>query len=285
MSTNHYKTALLSAHGAVLLFALSGLFAKWISLPAPLIALGRAFFAAMCVALVLIVVKQSFRLSSRKSYLVLATTGIILAVHWVSFFAAIQLSNVTLGMLTVATYPIFCSLLEPFYFNEKLEKSSVFQALLTVVGIYIVLPDFSINNDNFYGVLVGVFAAFCFAIITLLNRKYVRKYSALQVSFYQNSFAALTLLPLLLFVEWQWSTQDFALIILLAVVFTAFAHTLFTKSLTTINAQTASIIVSLEPLYGIVAAIVFLGESINQSIVIGGAFILLANIWTLKKPA
>jgi drug/metabolite transporter (DMT)-like permease len=286
LTLSPHSKALFAIHGAVLLFALSGLFGKWLTIPAVMIALGRAFFAAWTLALVMLLMRQSFRLKKRQDFLPIATTGVVLATHWCCFFLAIQLTNVTLGMLTVATYPIFVSLMEPLYFKEKLQTSALLQALATALGIYVVLPDFSLNQQDFYGVLIGVFAAFCFAVLTLLNRRYVRHYSAIQVSFYQNSFAAITLLPLLFFFPVDLSGSQLPILIILAVVFTAFAHTVFTQSLKTIKAHTASIIVSLEPLYGILAAMVLLSERLTQEIILGGSIILLTNIWAIKtsKP-
>ncbi|MFB0999297.1 MAG: DMT family transporter [Colwellia sp.] len=192
-----YKQSIISLHSAVLLFALSGLFAKWLNMPASHIVFGRAFFAAIAIAIfVLLIKKQSLKVE-RILLLPLAFTGLVLAFHWGSFFYAIQISSVAIGLITFASFPVFVSFLEPLLFNEKFHYQALAQALLTIVGILFILPLGNLTSGDVEGVVWGMISAMSFALLTLLNRKFVAKTSAKKVAFYQNASATICLLPLI----------------------------------------------------------------------------------------
>lgn len=277
------KQPLVALHSAVLLFALSGLFAKWLDLSAIIIVFGRAFFAAITIAVFVFFFKKQSLKCDKRTLIALAITGGILAFHWGSFFQAIKVSNVAIGLITFATFPVFVSFLEPLFFKEKFRYQSLIQALLTVIGIGLILPENSINSHMITGAYWGVLSALSFALLTLMNRKFVSNSSAKQVAFYQNAFAAFFLLPFLVVDPVAISSEQLAILALLGVVFTAFAHSLFNHSLKALSAQTASIAVSLEPIYGIVAAYLLLGESITLMMLIGGGIVIATNVWVLQN--
>lgn len=251
-------------------------------MPASHIVFGRAIFAAVAIALfVLLIKKQSLKV--KKSILLpLAFTGLVLAFHWGSFFYAIQVSSVAIGLITFATFPVFVSFLEPLFFKEKFHYQALLQALLIIVGIGFILPLQQLTTGDIDGVIWGMTSAMSFALLTLLNRKFVAKTTAKTVAFYQNSCATICLLPIILLYPITISSQQLSVIIILGVVFTAIAHTLFNHSLKVVKAQTASIAVSLEPIYGSIAAYILLGEQITLMMVIGGAIVISTNIWATK---
>ena len=193
------KQSLLALHGAVLLFALSGLFAKWLNMSAIYIVVGRSFFAAITIALVIWLSKQQSLKIDKKVFWALFITGAVLAFHWASFFYAIQVSSVAIGLITFATFPVFVSFLEPLFFKEKFHYQALIQALLTIVGIALILPLETIDNAQVTGALWGGLSALSFALLTLLNRKFVTQVSAKKVALYQNLFACVVLLPYVLF--------------------------------------------------------------------------------------
>ncbi|WP_448567786.1 DMT family transporter [Thalassotalea ganghwensis] len=274
--------SLFAIHSAVLLFALSGLFGKWLTLPAIVIVIGRAIFAAITLWLVMVSVKRQDWRVSRSTLLPLIFTGIILAVHWASFFQAIQVSTVAIGLITFATFPVFVSLLEPWFFKESFHYSTLIQGLLTMVGVALVLPLSQLNDSVFEGIFWGTVSALTFAFLTLLNRKFVTNVSATKVAFYQNGFAGLSLLPFLIVNPVEITGEQWLILVLLGVVFTALSHTLFNYSLKGIKAQTASIAVSLEPIYAIVAAYFLLDERLTLLMVVGGALVVAVNVWSVR---
>ena len=130
-----HKRSLFEIHLAVLLFGLAGLFGKWLALSPVIIVLGRVFFASVALALLFLFTKQSLRIYPRKNYLLLFLLGLILSIHWISFFKSIQVSTVAVGLLSYSIFPVFTAFLEPLFFKEKLPE---------MVGCYnACLPDSS----------------------------------------------------------------------------------------------------------------------------------------------
>jgi len=269
-----YKS-LIRIHSAVVLFGLAGLFGKLILLPPVIIVLGRVFFAAVVLLVVLIAGRRySFSLEKGRDYVVLLFTGIILAFHWFAFFYSIQISTVATGLLTFSTFPVFVVFFEPWFFREKVRVKDIIIALVAFSGVALVIPEYSFENKITEGAMWGVLSGMTFAIMSVLNRKYVKKYSGLVIAFYQDFVAAIVLLPFLFFIDPLITGKDLVLLILLGVVFTAVAHTLFISSMKSIKAKTASIIVCLEPVYGILAAIFIVSEIPDLKVILGGIAII-----------
>lgn len=275
--------SLLEIHIAVLLFGLAGLFAKWVAQPAIIIVLGRVVFASIFLAAVLLWRKENIRLRQRRDYLYLALMGVVLAVHWVTFFQAIQVSTVAIGLLTFSTFPVFVTFMEPYFFREKIRRVDIVVALVAFTGVALVIPSFELGNNMTQGAIWGVISGFTFAILSILNRKYVVNYSSRVIAFYQDATAVLILLPFLFILQPSFTAQDILLLVLLGVVFTGIAHTLFIGGLSHVKAQTASIIASLEPVYGIITAVIFLGEIPTLRVIAGGVIILGATFYVSVK--
>lgn len=280
---NAKNRSLLEIHIAVLLFGLAGLFAKWVAQPAIIIVLGRVFFASIFLAVVLLWRKENIRLKQRRDYLYFALMGVVLAIHWVTFFQAIQVSTVAIGLLTFSTFPVFVTFMEPYFFKEKIRRVDVIVALVTFAGVALVIPSFELANNMTQGAIWGVISGFTFAILSILNRNYVANYSSRVIAFYQDATAVLILLPFLFLIQPSFTAQDMMLLVLLGVVFTGIAHTLFIGGLSHVKAQTASIIASLEPVYGIITAVIFLGEIPTLRVIIGGIIILGATFYATKN--
>lgn len=279
---------LLQIHVAVLLFGLAGLFGKYIALPAALITLGRVLFAAVAIGIVMATTGRTFRLQSRRDCLLLPITGVVLAVHWAAFFQSIQVSTVAIGLISFATFPVFVTFLEPLVAHKRVQAIDVVLALLTLLGVAFVVPSTELSNNVTQGVLWGLLTAASFAVLSLLNRHYVRRYSSLVIAFYQDATAAVVLLPFLFIQQQPITLPDLALLAVLGIIFTALSHTLFIQGLTTVKAQTASIIASLEPVYGIVFAALLLAEIPTWRTLQGGAIILgvvLYSTWRQSHRA
>lgn len=271
---------LLQIHIAVFLFGLAGLYGKLISLPPTIIVLGRVLFASIFLIIILFYLKHNIKLKQKRDYLYMVILGLVLAIHWVTFFKSIQVSTVAVGLLSFSTFPIFTTFLEPYFFKEKLRIHEIIIALITFGGIALVIPEFKLENNITQGVLWGITSGFTFSILSILNRKYVKQYSSLVIAFYQDAIATIGLLPFLFLVNPTFQTNDILLLILLGVVFTAIAHTLFIKGLTGVKAQTASIITCLEPLYGIIFAVILLNEIPETRVMLGGLIILGTTLYT-----
>ena len=277
------RQAYIALHSAVLLFALSGLFGKWLTVSAFDIVFGRALFAAIAIAFYIGVVKRQSLYITKLAILPLCISGVLLATHWSSFFYAIQVSTVSLGLFTFATFPVMVSLLEPWVSKESLRWQNIVLALITLVGVYLVLPEGVLGNNSYQGALWGLISAFTFALLTIANKKFVVQYSAKVVAGYQNAVAAAVLLPFVGLFTYSTSLSTWGVLALLGIVFTALSHSLYNFSLKRLTGHTAALAVSLEPIYGTVAAYFLLNEQVTTTFIIGAMLILFTNMWVLVR--
>jgi drug/metabolite transporter (DMT)-like permease len=270
---------MLKIHMAVFLFGFAGLFGKFLSCSPFIIVLGRTFFAAITLFVYAKFSRTPLFNLDRTSFLFLILQGILLACHWVTFFLAIQISSVAVGLVTFSSFPLFVTFMEPFFFKEPLKKRDIVTAITVFAGILLVIPDVDFSNNITLGGFYGVLSGLTFAVLALVNRKNAMVSDPIAVAFYQNFFAALFLiLPILVIGPRAPDLSDLPLLILLGVVFTAMAHTFFIQSLTEIRAQTASVIAGLEPVYGIVFAFFLLNEIPGVRTLSGGLIIIGATI-------
>ena len=274
-----HKAALLQVHASVFLFGLSGLFGQFLDLPATVIVLGRTGFATLALGLVLGLGGQTLRPRSAQDLLGMALLGGLLAFHWVSFFHSIQLATVAIGLLTFSSFPVFVTLLEPLLFKTPWRWRDGAIAALVVLGVALVIPEYRPGSATTLGAIWGLLSGLSFALLQLLNKGYRQRYSALAIAFYQDFFACLSLLAIAPLTSLALSTREVVLLLVLGVLCTAVAHTLFIESLAVLRTQTASIISALEPVYGILLAALVLGEVPSFRTLVGGGLILGTILW------
>jgi len=183
-------------------------------------------------------------------------------------------SSVAIGLLTFSTFPVFITFLEPVLFGERLVWFDVITALLVFAGLFCVIPAYDFSNQVTQGALWGVLSGFTFAVLSLCNRMHAKRLPPLLVSFYQLSVAALITLPFVVVSGAHPSKTDIFFTMILGIVFTAIAQTLFIGSLKHIRAHLAGVTVALEPLYGIILAVIILHEIPAWKTVVGGLVIL-----------
>jgi drug/metabolite transporter (DMT)-like permease len=271
---------LVAANVAVLLFGLAGVLGKLSLLPAPLIVFGRSFFAALVLLAVCWFRHIPLRPKrSRDGYLLLGQ-GALLALHWTAFFQAINVSNVAIGLLSFSSFPLFTALLEPLLLHQRPGRLQIVAALLILPGIYLLVPSFTLQNQTTLGVMWGALSGASFALLSVTNRWLGRTYSSLMISLYQDGVAAIVLLPVFFFFATDsfWTPHALLILFILGVVCTALAHTLFIASMHDITAQSASLLASLEPVWGILFGVVLLGAIPTARTLLGGAIIVGATL-------
>lgn len=272
---NSSKTkSLMQIHLAVFLFGLSGLFGKLLFLPSIIIVLGRVFFSCSFLLILILLLKQTIKLNRKIDYIYLIAMGVILAIHWSTFFTSIQISTVAIGLLTFSTFPIFVTFLEPIFLKEKIMLADSLIAIVTFLGVILVIPKFELGDHLTQGVLWGIASGFTYAILSMFNRNYVKEYSSLVIAFYEQFIATIVLIPFFFWQKPVLHLKDIVLLILLGVVFTGISHSLFINGLKNVKTQTAGIISSLEPVYGIIFAALLLWELPTLREILGGIVIL-----------
>lgn len=273
---NPKRKNLIQLNVAVVLWGITALFAKTIPLPVVHIIVGRSVVAALALLVFLRVTRQPFRIEKRADLPVLGMLGILLAVHWVTYFHSIRVSTVAVAIISLHTYPIITILLEPWFFGERLRLSDVLMGVVVFAGILILIPEFDVSSEVTQGVLWGLVSAVFFAFRNILTRKSIRTYSGSMLMFVQVVVTAAVLLPFTRLGGASYGGNALLQLAVLGVFFTALPQTLFTASFANLKAKTVSIIATLLPIYGAVFAALVLGEIPSVRTVVGGSIVLCA---------
>lgn len=285
VTPSEYRRSVGALHLSVMLFGLSSVLGQWVDAPAVTVAGGRVVCSALVLLLLSLAGKLPLRLNSGRDYRIAMLTGVILAVHWTSFFQSVQSASVAIGTITFSTFPLFLTFLEPLLFQEPLRPRSLLRAGALLAGVIITVPDFSLANEVTVGILWGMISSLAYALMALANRYLSGRYPARIICLYEQGTAAIVLLPALVLVPVQWTTRNLLAIAAIGSVCTAFAHSLYVAAQKKVRAQTAGIISGMETVYGIAYALVFLGEVPSPRECIGGAVILITALFASLQPS
>ena len=280
-----YKQSLLQLNLAVLLFGFTGLFGKWLSLAPLVIVFGRVSFAFVGVALLMFFSRRNVKLKRHRDFGPLLLLGILLAAHWITFFASIQVSNVAICLISFSTAPVLIALLEPLFFPaESLKARNVLVAIVVTVGVAVATPTWNLDNSATQGILWGLASGLALAFLSLLNRQLVAHYSPLIITFYQMGIVAMLLLPAVWIMRPKVTPHDLTLLAWLGIVFTGGAQLLFLRGMRGVSARLASLINSgMEVIYGLILAALILHEIPGARTLIGGAIILGATLYAMNS--
>lgn len=272
-------SGLIELHLAVLLFGGTALFSKLIPLSALDITFLRCIVAAAVLGLLVKFSRKRLTLASKQDYLVAIGLGVIVSLHWVTYFAAMQLSSVAIGMIAFFTYPVMTVIAEPLLTGNKIKLHDMLSGVLVLIGVILLIPEANLGNDTTLGIAIGIVSAILFTTRNLLQKRYFSQYSGPHAMFYQTLVAVVFLMP------WHQaelnsiSLEVWGLIILLGVVFTAAPHALFTSALRQLSAKTVGLVSCLQPFYGAMLALIILDEELNLNTLIGGTIIVATALF------
>ncbi|WMB72494.1 DMT family transporter [Shewanella oncorhynchi] len=272
-------SGLIELHLAVLLFGGTALFSKLIPLSALDITFLRCIVAATVLGLLVKFSRKRLTLASKQDYLVAIGLGVIVSLHWVTYFAAMQLSSVAIGMIAFFTYPVMTVIAEPLLTGNKIKLHDMLSGVLVLIGVILLIPEANLGNDTTLGIAIGIVSAILFTTRNLLHKRYFSQYSGPHAMFYQTLVAVMFLMPWHQTELGSISLEVWGLIILLGVVFTAAPHALFTSALRQLSAKTVGLVSCLQPFYGAMLALIILGEELNLNTLIGGTIIVATAIF------
>lgn len=268
------RIALLQVNIAVVLFGMAGLFAKWIGMPAIGITFGRVCCSSAALFVYLKLRRQRIAISLVRNRLLLAAGGAILALHWWAFLTSVKLATVAVGTITFSTFPLFVTFLEPLVFHRRLKLRDVCFALLLLAGAAVTVPQLSPDSRHLQGILVGMLSALAYAVLTVINKMLTGDCGGTVIAFWEQLTAAVVLLPFAAAAELHPTGTDILLTAVMGILMTAVSHTLFITSLQGIPARLAGISSALETVYGIIFALIILGEVPSAREVIGAVIIV-----------
>lgn len=273
---------LLEIHIAIFMVGLTGLFGKLITEDAIVIVFGRMSITVLTLLLFSFILKRKLAIANLSTGIKLFYLGVLLAIHWGTFFHSISVSTVAIGLLSFSSFPIFTTILEPIYTKEKYKLVDFIIALIVFVGLVFIIPEWDFQNAKFQGILWGIISGFTYALLAIENKRMVGPVGTSTLVMYQNLFGMLVIIPFLFFVEMDLSSTDIYLLLILGVICTAFAHSLFVHGLKFISARTASLVTAMEPVYGILLAFFILSEIPTLRSVLGGVIIVSGIIINSK---
>ena len=259
---------------AVMLFGLAAVIGRFVQAPSVVIAGGRVICSAAVLLILGLISRTSLRLSNQRDLGLAIFAGLVLALHWTTFFQAIQVSSVAMGTITFSAFPLFLTVLKPLVFRERLRPEGVLEAVALLAGVLITLPPDGLGSGAGAGAAWGMLSGLAYAVLSLANRYLSARYPARVVCLYEQGTAAIALLPAVLLWRGEWTAVSLCSIGVLGVACTALAHSLYVAAQRRVSAQTAGVVSGMETVYGILFALALLGEAPTIRELAGGALIL-----------
>lgn len=268
----------LHLHFIVFVWGFTAVIGKLITIDALPLVWYRMLMASLIILAYMLIRKFQLKVSP-KTLLMLILGGIVVSLHWVTFFMAIKVSNVSIALATMSTGAFFTALLEPFWYGRKMVGYELVFGLIVMLGLYIM---FRVETGFLNGILLALVSSFLSATFSLINGKLTQEQRPSIISFYELGSGVLFLSIYLVFSGsfdqkfFQLSVNDWMYIFILASICTAYAFIASVKILKYISPYTVMLTINLEPVYGIILAFLLLGESekLNPLFYVGALLIL-----------
>ena len=278
---NKTKIAYLQLHFAVLLFGFTAILGDLIQLSPPVLVWWRLIIA--CLSFVFIIkVFETFKSIGIRQTLIYSGIGIFISLQWITFFASVHASNASVTLVSMATTSFFAALLEPLIFKRRIVFLDVFIGLLIIPAMALIVNNLDVSMRT--GVLFGIISAVFAALYSILNKKFIITGKEKEITFIELGAALIFLsicLPVYLWfnkdLNFIPSTSDWIYLSILATACTILAYVLTLKSLNHLSAFAATLTINIEPIYGILLALVILKEhnELTLNFYFGAGFIVL----------
>ncbi len=253
----------LHLHFIVFIWGFTAVLGALISIDAIPLVWYRMLLATGFVLIIVLFRKEKLKLPW-KTIASFSFVGFLIALHWLAFFSAIKVSNVSVTLAVMSTGAFFASFLEPIMYRRKVKGYEVLFGLIVVVGLYII---FQVESNYFLGILLALASSFLGALFSVFNGKFVEKHSASVISFYEL-LAGVICITIFLFFKgsftssfFQLTTNDWLYLLLLASVCTAYAYIASVHVMKWISPYTMMLTTNMEPVYGILLALAILGDN------------------------
>ena len=271
----------LHLHFIVFVWGFTAVLGKLITIDALPLVWYRMFFAALFVLLFIFIRKNKLKVS-RKTLLLLLGTGVIIALHWVTFFSSIKVSNVSVTLATISSGAFFAAILEPIWYKRKVIWYEIIFGLIVIGGLGLI---FNIDASYKEGIVLALISAFLATIFSLINGKLIKEQKPSIISFYELGAGVVFLSIYMLFqgnlgqINFQLSVSDWIYILILASFCTAYAFIASVKIMKFLSPYTVMLTTNLEPVYGILLAFIIFGDSEKMDPMFYlGAFIILITV-------
>lgn len=268
----------LHLHFIVFIWGFTAILGALISIDAIPLVWYRMLLAVIFIAIYFLLKKKTFYMD-RKSILKFVFTGIVIALHWITFFKAIKVSNVSVALVTMSTGAFFTSFMEPFFFKRRIKPVEILLGFLVIIGLYII---FNFESQYTLGIIYALISSLLSALFSVLNGLYVKKHDANVISFYQLLFGVL-FITIFLGIQgkfdvsfFQLPAMDWLWLFILSSICTAYAFIASVKIMKHLTPYTVMLTINMEPVYAIVLALIIFGEKeeMNSEFYLGALIVL-----------
>lgn len=282
------KKALIQLHIAVFLAGFTAILGKLITLNEGLLVWFRLLITVVTLGTILFFRKKLLRIPF-KDALKIFGVGVIVAIHWVTFYGSVKYANVSVALVCFSATGFFTAFFEPLIFKRSISLIEVALGLIAISGIYII---FDFHPQYKLGIIFGIISAVGSALFPIYNKRLLLRYSPRILTLYElgGGLLALTLLvpfylmqfPAVYFIP---TATDWLWLLVLAWLCTVLSFDLQLNALKKISAFTANLTYNLEPVYGIILAFIFFkeNEKLNPAFYFGVGFILLAVVLQMLR--
>jgi len=278
------RNKLISLHIMVIILGFTGVLGKLITLDTSYLVWYRMLIACI-VLFIFMLFKNTVRKIKIKNIIPLLGIGSIVALHWLFFFEAIKVSNISIAVICLSTSSLFSSFLEPIFFKRRILTYEVLFGLAVLLTLYFMLnetPKITNNTNYIYGYIYGIISALLATLFTLMNAKYISKIDAVEITMFEMLGGVLTISLLFLInndytiINQQININDIIYLIILATICTAGVFVWMIEIMRYITPYSLIMAVNLEPIYSVIIALIIFNESetMNLSFYLGGAIIL-----------
>lgn len=274
---------------AAIIWGSNGAIVNSVPYDAQTVAFFRVLFASLTLLPVVLFTRKSEVISvarSRRSWKVMLSLGLLLALGWTLLFQSMKLIAIANAVFLNYTAPIFATLLAPLFLKERLEKSTLIALAISVGGILLISFQQGLHiggEQSQLGIVFGLLAGLAYAGFVILSKKALSSFSSQVVAFYSYSIASVFLLPFVIGMGFSPDLNSLILLLVLGIFNTGFAVTLYLKGLSVIKAQKAVILTYLEPASAVVFGFIFLSQRPTPLMIVGGSLILVAGYLVSKR--
>lgn len=259
----------LHLHFLVFIAGFTAILGELISIGSTALVWYRMLIAGILMFLYIKLIRLKIRVNA-KAKLKFFGAGIIIALHWITFFEAINQSNVSITLAMFSTGAFFASFIEPIIYKRRIIWYEIIFGVIVIVGVFLITQS-EIKYLN--GIILGIFSALFSTLFAVINGRFIEQHQATVISYYEfiSGVAFLTLFILLFqggfnLEFFTLSSNDWIYLFILASVCTAYAFIGSVDVMRLISPYTVILTYNLEPIYGIALALLLFPETEIMSV-------------------
>jgi drug/metabolite transporter (DMT)-like permease len=256
----------IQLHFLVFLFGFTAVLGKLVSIPSVEMVFYRTLLAAIGMMIVMILMRKSFYISRGKDLVKLFLTGLIVAIHWLTFFASGRVSNPSVSLIGFATCSFWAAIIEPIAKRKKIRPMEVGLGIAVLMGLYLI---FSFNFEYPLGLFLGILSGLTAALFSTINSKIVNRVNEFAITFYEMVGACVSVSLFFIIYQKYFTNEplqliplpaDWFYIGLMAIACSVYAYSAMIQLSKKISVFFIQLALNLEPLYGITLAILVFGQ-------------------------